>query len=551
MHFIDWLVLVTTLLLIVVYGIYKGRRNDSVDSFLRADRAMPWYQIWLSVMATQASAITFLSGPGQAYNNGMGFVQFYFGLPLAMIVISYTFIPIFRKLNVYTAYEFLENRFDLKTRTLTSALFLLQRGLSTGISIYAPAIILSTIFQADIAITTLIMGCLVVFYTVWGGAKTVSHTQFLQMIVIFGGLFVTGVLVVKLLPAHIGLGEALHLAGSMGKTKALDTTFDPNNRYNLWSGLIGGFFLQLSYFGTDQSQVGRYLTGKNEAESKIGLLLNGLVKIPMQFGILLLGVLVFVYYQYNQPPIFFNQYELDKVRVSEKANDFKAIENAYQQVFEEKKKTLLTNSYDKNTIQLAQKQLDSLRKEGSKVIKSVNPNADDKDYIFIHFILNKLPRGLVGLLMAIIILAAMGSLASALASLGSATAVDFYKRFSKVEIPDNQYLSITRWITVVWGIFCILMAFTASRFGNLIEAVNVLGSWFYGTILGVFLVAFYLKNVKKGSAVFWGAILAEIIVLIAYYADWMAFLWLNVLGCVLVMIFSWILEKVLSLKSNQ
>lgn len=544
MVLLDWIVLLITLTGIVAYGIYKGRKNKNIESYLLADKAMPWYHVWFSVMATQASAVTFLSTPGLAYNKGMGFVQFYFGLPLAMIVISITFIPIYQRLNVYTAYEFLEKRFDLKTRTLTAALFLLQRGLSTGISIYAPAIILSTILQIDITITTILMGTLVILYTVWGGSKTVSYTQLLQMGVIFGGLFVAGIMVVKLLPESVGFTDALHLAGKMGKTEVLNFKFDPKNQYNVWSGLVGGFFLQLSYFGTDQSQVGRYLTGKNVGESRLGLLLNGLVKIPMQFGILMLGVLVFVYYQYNQPPIFFNQYELEQVKKSEKSADFSKVESQYQQVFQEKNQAILSN-HSIGEINTLQKQADSLRTEAAKIIKANHPTADDKDYIFLHFVVNTLPRGMIGLLIAIIFLAAMGSLASGLNALGSTTVIDIYKRMIKKEASGEHYLAASRWITIAWGIFCIIMAFTASSFGNLIEAVNVLGSWFYGTILGVFLVAFYVKRVKNGTSVFWAALLTEIIVIVSYYYEVMAYLWLNVLGCVLVILFSVILEKVL------
>jgi Na+/proline symporter len=426
-------------------------------------------------------------------------------------------------------------------------LFLIQRGLSTGISIYAPAIILSTILQMDIAITTFIMGVLVIFYTVWGGAKAVSHTQVLQMGVIFGGLMLAGYMVVSLLPSHMHLGDTLRLAGKMGKTQVISWDFNHHDRYNVWSGLLGGFFLQLSYFGTDQSQVGRYLTAKNNTESRLGLLLNGIFKIPMQFGILLLGVLVFVFYQFNQPPLFFNEYELNRVNHSEQAVAFRQVSQAYDQVFEAKKQEAIRVAarpeYPAITLQSLQKQADSLRGEAQNIIKKVNPKADDKDYVFLYFVIKNLPVGLVGLLIAIVFLAAMGSLSSGLASLGATTSIDFYKRFSASPSTDAQYLLTSRWITIVWGAFCIVMAFFAHRFGNLIEAVNILGSWVYGVILGIFLTAFYLKSVRRGSSVFWAAILAEALVLAAYFGDWVAYLWLNVLGAVAVMALAWLFEK--------
>lgn len=555
MSVLDWFVLAITLLGIVFYGIWKSRGNRNIGDYLLADKQLPWYHVWLSVMATQASAVTFLSAPGQAYTSGMGFVQFYFGLPLAMIVLCVTFIPIFQRLNVYTAYEYLEKRFDVKTRTFTAFLFLLSRGLSTGISIYAPAIILSTILHVNIAYTTLIIGGIVIIYTVYGGTRAVSYTQVLQMGVIFGGMILAGYMVVRLMPASVGFADTLQIAGKMGKTNVLDFKFDLNNRYNVWSGLIGGFFLQLSYFGTDQSQVGRYLTGKNITESRLGLLLNGLMKIPMQFLILLLGAMVFAFYQYNQPPIFFNNYELERVRQhAEVGGEFRQIEQQYQQQFEAKKSTILALEAAikqdnqpailqlKESAQAAQEKSDGLRSKAIDLIKKSDTAADPNDgnYIFLNFVTRYLPEGMVGLLIAIIFLAAMGSLASGLNSLGSTTVVDFYQRLVHPTGSEAHFLSVSRWSTVLWGIFCIICAFYAHRVGNLIEAVNILGSLFYGVILGIFLVAFYFKKIGA-NAVFWGAVLAEVLVVVCWLLDLTAFLWLNLIGCVLVIVLAAIL----------
>lgn len=557
MSSIDWLVLTATILLIIFYGIYKSRGAKNIDSFLLADRQMPWYHVGLSVMATQASAITFLSAPGQGFSDGLRFVQFYFGLPLAMIVLCITFVPMFSKLNVYTAYEYIEKRFDHRARYLTAFLFLLQRGLSTGISIYAPAIILSTILQVDISYTILLNGLLVISYTVYGGAKAVSYTQLLQMGIIFGGLFLAAFLVVHLLPQEITFFKALHIAGDMGRMNAIDTKFDVNNRYNLWSGLIGGFFLQLSYFGTDQSQVGRYLTGSSINQSRLGLIMNGLVKIPMQFFILLIGVLVFVFYQFNPQPAFFNKVELEKIKSSAYADSFATLENKYHLQMSSKKNTLeqyITHSesngagkaiYKKNLQQHLQI-LDSTKKQMTALMKANDAKADtnDTNYVFLSFITKYFPKGVIGLLIAIIFLASMGSIASGLNSLASTTVVDFYKGAFKQNTSAANELAVSRWSTVAWGIFCIATAFYASKLGNLIEAVNILGSLFYGTILGIFVVAFYMKKVKS-TAVFVAALITQVIVIAAWYYEIMAFLWLNVLGCLLLMLVAWILQQFL------
>lgn len=556
MSTIDWAVLIFTLLSIVVYGVYKSRGTQNVEGFLR-NQSLPWYHVTLSVMATQASAITFLSAPGLAYSKGMSFVQFYFGLPLAMIVLCITFVPIFHRLNIYTAYEFLEKRFDLKTRALTAFLFLIQRGLSTGITIYAPSIILSTILDIDTTYTTLFIGGLVITYTVWGGSKAVSYTQLLQMSIIFLGLFMAGAMVIHLLPANIGFSDALQIAGKMGRTNAIDWSFDWDNQYTVWSGLIGGFFLQLSYFGTDQSQVGRYLTGSSVSQSRLGLLMNGLVKIPMQFLILMIGVLVFAFYQFNQPPIFFNSYELNKVEKSEYNGELNRIKSDYSEVFKEKQQQImkLNESLEKEDetainnnrliLQSSDEKTKAIRQQAVDLMLKNDPNADtnDNNYIFLSFVTRYLPQGLIGLLIAIIFLASMGSTASALNSLTSTTVIDIYKRLINKEDSDNKYLAVSRWTTIIWGLFCILMALYASKLGNLIEAVNILGSLFYGTILGIFIVAFYFKRIG-GSATFKAALVTEVFVFTLWLTDAMAFLWLNVAGCLALVVIAWVLESI-------
>jgi Na+/proline symporter len=553
---IDWIVLIITLLIIVAYGIYKSRGTANIEGYLLGNHALPWYGVTLSVMATQASAITFLSAPGLAFSSGIAFVQFYFGLPLAMIVLSITFVPIFHKLKVYTAYEFLENRFDLKTRALTAFLFLVQRGLSTGITIYAPSIILSTILDIDTTVTTLFIGGLVISYTVYGGTKAVSYTQMLQMAVIFSGILIAGILVVKMLPESVGFGKALQIAGKMGRTNAIDFSFDWNNQYTVWSGLIGGFFLQLSYFGTDQSQVGRYLTGSSVGQSRLGLLMNGLLKIPMQFLILLIGVLVFTFYQYHQPPIFFNSYELGKLEKSPYNKELNQIKSDYSNAFTEKQAEInrLEKAMDakdeaaintqRTILENADKKTKAIRQQAVDLMKKNDPDAEtnDNNYVFLSFVTKYLPQGLIGLLIAIIFLASMGSTSSALNSLASTTVIDIYKRLVNPNASDEKYLSVSRWTTIIWGVFCILMALYASKMGNLIEAVNILGSLFYGTILGIFIVAFYFKKIG-GSATFTAAIITEIIVFSCWMMDVMAFLWLNVVGCLLVMLIAVILQK--------
>lgn len=563
MSYIDWTVLIVTLFSIVGYGVYKSRGAKSMQAYLLGNQSLPWYTVCLSVMATQASAITFLSAPGLAYTSGMSFVQFYFGLPLAMIVLCIAFVPIFHRLKVYTAYEYLEHRFDLNTRALTAFLFLVQRGLSTGITIYAPSIILSTILNIDTTITTLFIGSLVIFYTVYGGTKAVSYTQLLQMSIIFCGMFAAGIMVVYLLPGNIGFEKAISIAGKMGRTNAIDFNFDWQNPYNIWSGIIGGFFLQLSYFGTDQSQVGRYLSGASVGQSRLALLMNGLVKIPMQFLILLIGVLVFTFYQYNKAPLFFNNYELNKLEQSPYTAELNEIKIAYNQSFEAKKVevTKLDQALDANDQKAIDQQRIAVKKadEENKAIRKdltdlmvkndKSANINDNNYIFLSFVTQYLPKGLIGLLIAIIFLASMGSTASALNSLASTSVVDIYKRLINKDATDEQYVKASRWSTIAWGVVCIIMALFASKIGNLLEAVNILGSFIYGTILGVFVVAFFFKSVA-GKAVFYAALSAELIVCILGFNDAVAYLWLNVIGCLLVVLFALFYQLVLRKKPN-
>ncbi len=548
MSFLDWVVLSLTLSAIILYGIWKSRGQKNLDSYFLSNRSMPWYIVLLSIIGTQASAITFLSAPGQAYADGMRFVQYYFGLPLAMIVICIAFVPIFHRLKVYTAYEYLEQRFDLKTRTLTSFLFLIQRGLSTGISIYAPSIILSSLLGWNIYYTNIFMGGLLIIYTMYGGTKAVSYTQSLQMGIIFAGMFLAGWMVVHLLPEHIGFSEALHVSGKMGKLNVIVTDFDLKDRYNIWSGVIGGFFLALSYFGTDQSQVGRYLTAKTEAESRMSLLMNGLVKVPMQFLIMLIGALVFVFYLYFRAPISFNEGQLRLVHQSAYAPQMQELERKYDTLAQEKQgyvKALTTalKTNDEAQINTVKASLQAMEAASGKIrdsakvlIRKADPGAEtnDTNYIFLHFVVNNLPQGLVGLLIAIIFLASWGSIAAALNSLASTTMIDVYQRMIRPDGSDADNLRMSKWITLGWGIFSIAVAQFATGMGSLIEAVNILGSLFYGTILGIFVVAFTMKRIG-GDATFLAAVIAEIAVVIIWLMDSVSFLWLNVIGCLLVM----------------
>ena len=529
----------------VVYGIFKGRKQNSAESYLLADRQMPWYIVLLGVMATQASAITFLSAPGQAYTDGMRFLQYYFGLPIAMVVICITFIPIFRKLNVYTAYEYLETRFDKRTRLLTASLFLLSRGLSTGISIYAPALILSSIFGLNIYLANVATGGLLIIHTYTGGAKAVAHTQKLQFLIILASMAVAGFMVVHKLPEGTGFADALYIAGRSGKMNVITTSFSWKDKYNIWSGLIGGFFLALSYFGTDQSQVGRYIAGKGTRESKLGLLMNGLVKIPMQFGILLIGALVFSFYSFYPAPAYFNSSALNRFKAAEPAratallSRYDELQSGTQQL----SASLITcrkagNKEASRMLELqfasAQSGLRSIRDSISSVIASQRYSADktDTNYIFLYFVKNALPAGLVGLLFAAIILASWGSISAALNSLASSSLMDVHACFTP-HLSADDHLKMGRLHTLGWGIFSICIAMFATHVGSLIEAVNILGSLFYGTILGIFLVAFYLKRVG-GKLVFVSALVTEAVVIVVYWLDIVSFLWLNAIGAILV-----------------
>ena len=564
---LDWIVLIITLLGIIAYGLYKSRTSKSLEGYFLSNRSMPWYLVLLSIMGTQASAITFLSAPGQAFTDGMRFVQYYFGLPIAMVILSISFVPLFHKLKVFTAYEFLETRFDIKTRVFTSSLFLISRGLSTGISIYAPSIILSSLLGWDIFYTNIVMGGLLIIYTVSGGAKAVAYTQQLQMLIIFIGMFVAGYLIVHYLPAGVGFTDALKVSGASGKLNVITTGFtekgfDWKDRYNIISGIIGGFFLALSYFGTDQSQVGRYLTAKDSTESKVGLLMNGLVKVPMQFMILLLGAMLFTFYQFNPAPVFFNKAVVEKANSTNYKDSLKSVEDRFnvQQIKQEqwsRAYVLPGNQQLKDSLQWGTKQMSTTQKEYKAVLKKALPHADtnDTNYIFLRFVVDFLPKGLVGLLIAIIFLAAWGSIAAALNSLASCTMIDFHVRFrtsaydSTNAVQCAEEYKLSKYYTLGWGIFSVITAEFATGMGSLIEAVNVLGSLFYGVILGIFLVAFYLKKIK-GNAVFWAAILGEMIVVTFFFLDkyeiiGLGFLWLNVVGALAVVILSLLFYKLL------
>lgn len=560
----DWIILTITLAGIILYGLYKSKTEKNLEGYFLSSRSMPWYMVLLSIMGTQASAITFLSAPGQAFTDGMRFVQYYFGLPLAMIILCITFVPAFSKLKVFTAYEYLEQRFNSRTRLFTSALFLLSRGLSTGISIYAPAIILSSLMGWNIYWTNIFMGGVLIIYTVSGGAKAVAYTQQLQMLVIFIGMFIAAWMLVHYLPEGVGLVDALKVGGVAGKMNVITSgftkegVFDWKDKYNIISGVVGGFFLALSYFGTDQSQVGRYLTAKNNTESRLGLLINGLVKVPMQFAILLIGVLLFAFYQFNPQPVFFNNAIAHKVYTAPYGDSLSATETSYHQLSAEHKS--LTAAWlqadkrgdatkatqFKQQLRRVLQQEDAVKQQYKYYLHKADSSADlnDTNYIFLRFVVDYLPKGLVGLLIAVIFLAAWGSIAAALNSLASCTMIDFWCRGTKADISNcgneeklKQY-NVSKWITMAWGVFCVAVAGFASKMGSLIEAVNVLGSLFYGVILGIFLVAFYIKKVQ-GNAVFIGALIAQASVIVLFILDrygvtGIGFLWFNVIGALLV-----------------
>jgi SSS family transporter len=554
MHLIDWIILVSTLLSIVIYGTIKTRGAKSSLDYIKAGNQAKWWTIGLSVMATQASAITFLSTPGQAFHDGMGFIQFYFGIPLAIIIVCMVFIPIYHKLKVYTAYEYLESRFDLKTRTLTALLFLIQRSLSAGITIFAPAIILSSVLGWDLTTLNIVLGLLVIIYTVSGGTKAVNYTQKYQMGIIFVGLLICLVVIINLLPENISFRNAIDIAGANSKLEVLNFSFDLENRYTIWSGLIGGTFLMMSYFGTDQSQVQRYLSGKSLKEMQLGMIFNGILKIPMQFFILFIGVMVFVFYQFNSSPINFNPQSINTVNNSTYEKDYKNLQNELNIIFNEKQNHISNlliskNDYVTNNklseLELKEKKL---RLEAKNLIalaseeKNIKVETNDKDYVFITFILENLPKGLIGLLLAVILSAAMSSTSSEINALATTTAIDIYKR-NKKNVTDDQLVKSTKFFTFLWGIIAIGIACVAYLADNLIQLVNIIGSIFYGNVLGIFLIAFFFKFIKS-NAVFYAAIITQIIIIYGWYNDWMPFLWLNLFGCIVVITISSLLQLV-------
>jgi SSS family solute:Na+ symporter len=562
MQQLDWIILSVTLLFIVSYGVYKTKGSKNVEDYILGNKETPWWTVGLSVMATQASAITFLSTPGQAYHDGMGFVQFYFGLPIAMVVISMTFIPIYHRLKVFTAYEYLEQRFDLKTRSFTAILFLIQRGLGTGLTIYAPSIILSSILGWNLTLLNIIIGILVIIYTFAGGTKAVNVTQKQQMFIIMTGMFITFFLILHLLPNDMTFSNAMHIAGANDKMNILDFSVDPENRYTFWSGITGGFFLMLSYFGTDQSQVGRYLSGKSDRESQMGLIMNGFLKVPMQFFILLTGVMVFVFFQFNPVPLHFNPINRDAVEKSIYAKQYTSLEKQLTQLSEEKKEynllyiDHLNQNFDnpilrQKLISLSGKEKD-LHDQAKEIITKVDSKAEtnDKDYVFIYFILNYLPSGLIGLLLAVILSAAMSSSASGLTALASTTAIDIYKRNIKGERSEKHFVNATKAFTLLWGVIAILFACVGTLFENLIQLVNIVGSIFYGTVLGVFLVGFYIKFVKA-NAIFYSAVISQTTIFFIYYytihiypngQEKLGYLWLNFIGASLTVVLSMLMQ---------
>lgn len=558
MSTLDWLVLFGTLAFIVLYGTWKSR-GSNMESFLKGDQQLKWWMIGVSIMATQASAVTFLSTPGQAIEDGMRFIQFYFGLPLAMVIISVTMLPIYYKLKVYTAYEYLETRFDLKTRTLAATLFLILRGLSAGITLFAPSLVLSTILGWNIFVTTLLIGLLVIIYTVSGGSKAVSITQRYQMTVILGGMALAGIIAFSLLPADVSFIDTVRVAGELGKLNIVTTDFKLSDRFNIWSGLLASTFLFLSYFGTDQSQVARYLGGKSLTESRMGLIFNGLLKIPMQFLILFIGVLVFVFYLFNQPPVFHNQVLAERARQTQQGASIDSLQHDFKKAFDEKKVAVLKlvkGIHDndkqgidqaKNSYHLSRKKEDSIKMlTRESIAKGMNlsiKKVKDTDYIFLNFVLRYLPHGVVGLLLAVIFSAAMSSMASELNALASTTTVDVYKRIVKGNAESSHYLVSSKWFTILWALLAMSFAMLANFAENLIQFVNIVGSLFYGTILGIFLVAFYLKRVKS-DAVFWAAVVAESVVLGCYFYFYqeIAFLYYNIIGCGVVVLMSVIFQ---------
>jgi SSS family solute:Na+ symporter len=563
MNYLDWIVLFGTIAFIVLYGTWKTRKTATVESYLRGDNTMKWWMMGVSIMATQASAVTFLSTPGQAIEDGMRFIQFYFGLPLAMVIISVTMVPIYYKLKVFTAYEYLETRFDLKTRTLAAIFFLILRGLSAGITLFAPALVLSTILGWPVTITTVLIGSLVIVYVVSGGTKAVSLTQRQQMTVIMSGMILAGILALNMLPENISFHDTVVIAGGMGKLNMINLEFNPNDRYNIWSGLIAGTFLFLSYFGTDQSQVARYLGGSSVTESRLGLMFNGLLKIPMQFVILFIGVLVYVFYLFNQAPVFHNQVLKERAMHTEHSATLQALDVEYNNLYKKKREAvdiLVTaiKKKDKSSVETTsevvkhlQTQEKVLRDSVKSTIGKAIPGAktQDRDYIFLNFVLMYLPHGVVGLLLAVMFSAAMSSMAGELNALASTSSIDLYKRSIKPDAAPLHLLKASRWFTILWALLAMVFALLATFAENLIQFVNIVGSLFYGTILGIFLTAFYVKKVH-GTAVFWAAIVSELVVLYCFQFTSLAFLLYNIIGCISVIIISLLLEFLISKQSK-
>ncbi|OYQ34065.1 sodium:solute symporter [Flavobacterium cyanobacteriorum] len=553
MHAIDWIILSVTLLFIVVYGVIKTRGSKNVEEYILGNNETPWWTVGLSVMATQASAITFLSTPGQAYHDGMGFVQFYFGLPVAMVVICITFIPIYHKLKVFTAYEFLEQRFDVKTRSLAALIFLIQRGLGTGLTIYAPAIILSSLLGWNLNLMNLIIGVLVIIYTVSGGTKAVNVTHKQQMFVIMTGMFITFFIILDYLPDQLSFSNVLHIAGANEKMNIVNFSFDPEERYTIWSGIAGGFFLALAYFGTDQSQVQRYLSGKSVRESQMGLIMNGFLKVPMQFFILLIGVLVFVFFQFHTAPLHFNPNNTKTIADSAYKIQYTELEKELEALAEEKKEisilyvNQLNQDYDNPELHNKMITLNTrekeLRDEARELISKADSKAEtnDKDYVFLYFILHFLPKGLIGLLLAVIFSAAMSSSASGLNALASTTAIDIYRRNIPAGKSEKHFVKATQLFTLLWGIVAILFACLGTLFENLIQLVNIIGSIFYGTVLGIFMVAFYIKYIKS-EAIFWSALVTQATVILIYKTESFSYLWLNVIGAAMTIALALVLQ---------
>lgn len=549
---LDWFVLGGALLFVVLWGLYKGRGATTGEGYIGGGRDHRWWLIGLSIIATQTSAITFLSTPGQAYVDGMRFVQFYFGLPIAAVILSVTVIPLYHRLKVSTAYEILEARFDLKTRLLAAILFLIQRGLAVGLTIFAPALVLSVLLGWSLHANILLVGTLVMLYTVTGGTKAVAWAHSSQMVIIACGMLLAGIMTAHRLPAHVSFSDALHVAGGLGRLNVIDTHFDPNNRYNLWSGLLGGTFLMLSYFGTDQSQVQRYLAGSSVTQSRLGLLLNGMIKVPMQFLILLLGALVFVFYQFHTPPIFFNPGPVKQVMAGPDAAAYRALEAQFAKAREGQ--SLKAEAYvtarhsgdaaliaaSKQQLQQAQVDSETVRRQAVKLIEKANPgtNPSDTNYIFLAYVLSSLPVGLVGLVIAAVFSGSMSSMSGEISALGATTVVDLWRRLVGGSQGQRE-VWVGRIATFAWGCFAMAFAEYAARLGSLIEAVNILGSLFYGTILGIFITAFYVKRVKGGAA-FYAALVAEVGVLLCFKFTSISFLWYNLIGCVAVVLLAWI-----------